>query len=253
MTNEFDPFERLRDPDTSAIGTPDVGTIKQRAKRIERRRATTITGAAIVVALIAVGGFVMRPGNDARDLAGPQTQPTPTSAPLAADIKAAPDTSAKRSKTVGESGASALAPAAGQTTSGSAPAMDTGAAPAATLTATIEIEERDVGRGAELTLRVCNETSTEQVRKFSDAQRYDFVVTRDNEEQWRWSQGRVFAQVTGEERWKPKACKTWTGEWDGIRSSDGAIAPPGNYEAHSALMSDPPQKTKKRPFCLDVC
>ena len=136
----------------------------------------------------------------------------------------------------------------------------TGAAPAAApseagrseLEATLTVEQATVGRGSEFTLRVCNTSTGNVSRSFGSAQRYDFVITQGDDVTWRWSDDRSFAQVTGEERWKPKECLSWTENWDGTTSS-GAPASPGSYEAVGVLSSSPEHRTEPALFCVDIC
>ena len=51
-----------------------------------------------------------------------------------------------------------------------------------------------------------NHTQDERVLHFRTSQRYDFVVetAESRREVWRWSQGKMFLQVLGEERLGPK-------------------------------------------------
>ncbi|MFC7155337.1 BsuPI-related putative proteinase inhibitor [Halomarina halobia] len=60
---------------------------------------------------------------------------------------------------------------------------------------------------------------------FADAARADFVV----DERWRWSDGRLFAQVLGEETLAPGESRTYEGAW-----SDPE---PGTHEARAELLA----------------
>lgn len=117
------------------------------------------------------------------------------------------------------------------------------------LEATLEIEDQAIGRGKTFTLKVCNTTSGTVKREFGTSQRYDFEVKRDGELVWRWSDGRVFTQVVGEETWKAKECKTWAEEWDAT-NSDGAPVPTGDYEAAGVLKTSPELRTKGQKFSV---
>jgi len=57
-----------------------------------------------------------------------------------------------------------------------------------------------VGEPIRATIAVINRTSNEVYLSFRDAQRFDFRIEREGKEVWRWSQGRMFAQMLGEER-----------------------------------------------------
>lgn len=62
---------------------------------------------------------------------------------------------------------------------------------------------------------------------FSDAQTHDVVVLDDGTEVWRWSQGRMFAQMLQSETLGPDDAVTYDVEW-----SDPAS---GDYEAVATL------------------
>lgn len=49
--------------------------------------------------------------------------------------------------------------------------------------------------------------------QFSDASRADVAVTTDGEEVWRFTDGRMFAQVMGEETLDPDESTTYDVEW----------------------------------------
>ncbi|WP_254543796.1 BsuPI-related putative proteinase inhibitor [Halomarina pelagica] len=61
---------------------------------------------------------------------------------------------------------------------------------------------------------------------FSDAARADFVV---DDERWRWSDGRLFAQVLGEETLAPGESRTYEAEWPD--------PDPGTHEARAELLA----------------
>ena len=52
-----------------------------------------------------------------------------------------------------------------------------------------------------ITLRVFNDTKENITFSFSSAQRYDFAIEHEKgDELWRWSKGKMFAQVLGQKR-----------------------------------------------------
>ncbi len=63
--------------------------------------------------------------------------------------------------------------------------------------------------------------------QFSDACRADVAVEDDGQEVWRFSEGRMFAQMIVEETLAPGETETYTMAWE-----DPA---PGDYEAAAAL------------------
>ncbi len=258
-----DPLEQLRGFDAPS-SSPDVGAIRARSRRIQRRRQMALGGGAVAVALFAVVGVLIQ--------ADPVERPT-TLAQRAVDAPSAQIESVPDGATAGAEGSgSTKSSAGGATSAGSA-----GAAPAETptkaepgrssdaaaltasegskgqgLDATLEVKDRTVGRGAVFTLKACNPSTNETSRTFRSGQRYDFEVTRGEEVIWRWSDGMVFTQAVVEEHWKAKECKSWTEEWDGV-STSGTPASPGTYDASGILKSQPEQGAETKSFCLDVC
>lgn len=60
------------------------------------------------------------------------------------------------------------------------------------------------GESISMSLRVFNTTDQEITFSFRDARRYDFTIEdEEGQEVWRWSNGRMFAQVLGEETLGP--------------------------------------------------
>jgi len=57
-----------------------------------------------------------------------------------------------------------------------------------------------VGEPIKMTLKIFNYTEKDIVFNFNNSQRYDFIIEDEEEnEVWRWSEGRMFAQMLGEE------------------------------------------------------
>ena len=249
-----DPFDKLRDPDTSPF-EPDVAAIRSRAKHIERRRQQLIGGAAVAVAFVAIAGIFIttRPGEHktsslAQGELKSRTSPTVENAPFsAADSAASTSPTPARVLTAPQEKSNAGTAAA----PGSA-SRDLAAKPS-NLNVTLSVKDRPVGRGADLTLQACNPSSDTAVeRHFGSSQRYDFEVAQDGAVIWRYSDGRAFAQVVGTERFEPKQCRSWKTTWDGRRSSGGP-APPGTYQITGVLTSTDPTRTAARDYCLDIC
>lgn len=86
-------------------------------------------------------------------------------------------------------------------------------------------------------LEVTNDGENAEEITFQDAGKADFVVERATEDDgggeseegecWRWSEGRLFAQVIETERLDPGESSTYEGEW---RSPDS-----GRYVARATL------------------
>ncbi|WP_224449973.1 BsuPI-related putative proteinase inhibitor [Haloprofundus salilacus] len=80
----------------------------------------------------------------------------------------------------------------------------------ATLTAKPEVDRVD------FELKVENQGTEEVTLSFRDARRAEFLVVdvEGEEEQWRWSDGRMFAQMLGSETLAPGESTTFEGVWD---------------------------------------
>lgn len=63
--------------------------------------------------------------------------------------------------------------------------------------------------------------------QFSDAAKAEFVVTDDGREVWRFTEGRMFAQMLSTERLAPEETATYEAEWTEPR--------PGGYVAVAEL------------------
>lgn len=61
----------------------------------------------------------------------------------------------------------------------------------------VEREVYNLGDPIPLVLAVTNTTNRPKTLNFSSGQRYDFVVTQDGREIWRWSAGKAFIQALG--------------------------------------------------------
>ena len=74
-----------------------------------------------------------------------------------------------------------------------------------------------VGELIKMTLKVFNYTEEDIIFKFNSAQRYDFIIEdEEGDEIWRWSEGRMFAQMLGEEILGPRnPALIYTAEYKG--------------------------------------
>jgi hypothetical protein len=251
-----DPFDVLRETGTTSPA-PDVGVIKARARRIERRRRVALSSAAGVIAIVAAVGVLSKtgPGRSSQQVAQRASPSTESNAAGAAS--AAPALSSQLQAKQGvqtASGAASSAPAkgvAGQTAASmraAAPASD-GSSPIQT---TIDVAKGSQPHSERLTLSACNTSGAEVHRSFPTSQLYDFEVSRDGKRVWRWSDGRMFAQHVTDVSWAPHECKKWTETWNGTDSS-GKPAATGSYQAVGVLTSSPAQRTVAKTFCLDLC
>jgi hypothetical protein len=61
-----------------------------------------------------------------------------------------------------------------------------------------------VGEPIIITLKIFNYTEEDIAFHFNTSQRYDFIIEdEEGNEIWRWSEGRMFAQMLGEEILRP--------------------------------------------------
>ncbi len=89
-----------------------------------------------------------------------------------------------------------------------------------------------VGGQITVTLQVFNNTEQEITLHFRDAQRYEFTIEdEEGKEVWRWSNGRMFAQVLGEETLGPdRAEVVYTETYAGTLG-------PGEYKLSGILVA----------------
>jgi uncharacterized protein (DUF58 family) len=86
-----------------------------------------------------------------------------------------------------------------------------------------------VGEPVELVLTVTNLGPNPVTFRFSDSQRYDLVVTReDGTPVWRWSHDKLFAQVLGTMTLAPGASRIFRDRWD-QRDQEGKMVTQGRY------------------------
>lgn len=87
------------------------------------------------------------------------------------------------------------------------------------------------GDSVRFRLRVANDGAAAVPLEFGSAQRYDFVIFDGaGAEVWRWSSGRMFAQVVGLERLEPGAVLEYEESWDPAGRE-------GEYRAEARLVS----------------
>jgi hypothetical protein len=71
--------------------------------------------------------------------------------------------------------------------------------------------------------------------QYSSARTYDVsVLAPDGRELWRWSHGRMFAQMISDVALDPDESREFRVTWD-QRTNDGATVPPGRYEAVGSI------------------
>lgn len=87
------------------------------------------------------------------------------------------------------------------------------------------------GEPITLSLRVENVSSEPVTLRFASGQRYDFSITdRAGKVAWRWSAGRGFIQMLGQERLEPGDALSYEERYDGELA-------PGSYTVAGALVA----------------
>jgi hypothetical protein len=253
-----DPFDVLRQS-SAPSPAPDVGVIKARARRIERRRRVALSSAAGVIAVVAVVGVLSKtgPGRPTQQVAQ-RGSPTTESATASGGASAAPALSSQvqaKQRLQSASDATKAAPVAPQS-AGTTSAGRAAAAPAgdssSPIQTTIDVTKGSQPHSERFTLSACNTSGADVHRSFPTSQLYDFEVSRGGNRVWRWSDGRMFAQHVTDVSWAPHECKKWSETWNGMDSS-GKPAATGSYQAVGVLSSSPAQRTSAKSFCLDLC
>lgn len=90
------------------------------------------------------------------------------------------------------------------------------------------------GDSVEARLEVTNEADTAVLLRFATSQRYDFVMLDEEAaEVWRWSEGRAFLQMLGEERIDAGASRVWRERFPAPREA-------GTYVLEAWVPSQPP-------------
>lgn len=75
----------------------------------------------------------------------------------------------------------------------------------------------DVSPGSPTSFRIILVAKEEMTLSFNSSQRYDFEVTDSNGSLvWRWSEGRAFLQVLGEEILAPGETRRYDESWDPV-------------------------------------
>ena len=87
-------------------------------------------------------------------------------------------------------------------------------------------------------LIVTNKMSKVFKSTFASAQRYDFVVRKEKEEIWRWSEDKMFAMVLTEFILPPQQSVTYQERWT-QQDEEGRTIPAGKYEIIGILKTQP--------------
>jgi len=85
----------------------------------------------------------------------------------------------------------------------------------------------------QMTLKIWNKETKPIELVFTSAQRYDFIVLKNDEEVWRWSKDKMFAMVPSSLLLKPHEKRVYTETW----KTPAAI--PGEYKVVGVVTSRP--------------
>lgn len=110
----------------------------------------------------------------------------------------------------------------------------------------VRIESRDF---TVFTLAALNTGEDPIKLQFSSGMQFDFVVTRDHSEVWRWSSGKAAIMMLTEKVIAPGELAVHSVVWDGADSS-GVPVPAGEYEVFAEVLTKPRLNTGKVKFVL---
>ena len=102
------------------------------------------------------------------------------------------------------------------------------------LTLHTDRESYSPGHPVHLRLEVINDRAEPVRLTFNSSKKYDFEVLWEDQRIWRWSAGRLFAQVLTEETLAPGQRQSFEATWDG-RTTSGDVAKPGEYLARGIV------------------
>ena len=90
------------------------------------------------------------------------------------------------------------------------------------------------GEPVELSLTVTNVTKEPVTLTFRSAKQYDFLIKKDGQELWRWSEGKMFAMVLTHLKLNPEETKIFRVVWPQTDKTNHQVNP-GSYEAVGIL------------------
>lgn len=93
------------------------------------------------------------------------------------------------------------------------------------------------GQSVHLTLTLTNPKDTDLTLSFRSSHQYDFMIKRRDQEVWRWSHGRMFAQVLTRLVLAPHETRTIRAVWD-QKDRDGKPVPSDSYAVLGLLLSE---------------
>lgn len=116
---------------------------------------------------------------------------------------------------------------------------------------TFSVALRGASEPVQLSLTVENTGAASEVLRFSSGQQYDFIVSTDGREVWRWSAGRMFIQALTSFTLSPGEKKTFTAAWPRTYS-DGKRVGSGVYDIQGVLTSTSPPRQAVGPVAVTI-
>ena len=100
-----------------------------------------------------------------------------------------------------------------------------------------------------ITLTLANKGLKPMEITFPSAQKYDFIVKKDKEEIWRWSQDKMFAMMLTKLVLQPNQSFTYKEIWT-QEDDEGGYVLPGTYEIIGILKTHP--EIVSRPLTIKI-
>lgn len=101
------------------------------------------------------------------------------------------------------------------------------------------------GDEVELILKLINPGPEPVVLQFPTSQQVDFIIADHGRPIWRWSEGRIFAQVVTALRLAGGESKTYAARWNQTHQDRRPVAP-NIYELTARLTANPPLEAHTR-------
>jgi hypothetical protein len=132
-------------------------------------------------------------------------------------------------------------------------ALGLGAAGPGPLQLTLRSDRQDYARGepAILTLTVRNRGSAPVTVTAPSSQLYDFALSRDGTEVWRWSEGKAFLMMISEWTLPPGGAREFSVRWD-QRDREGRPVAPGPYVVEARLIGGEQVSLAPAPISITI-
>ncbi len=105
------------------------------------------------------------------------------------------------------------------------------------------------GEPVKITFTLTNLSDQEVQLRFTSSLQFDIVVSRNETEVWRWSNGRMFSMMLTTMVLKPQSSKRYTAVWAQKDNSSRPVSP-GRYEVLVLLPLHQPIFSQPVPFTI---